>query len=244
MPKNLAASRQNCKPQWALYAEPGANTPENNILYYPRKPLVPPEVDLRGWPRMQINRFWLREQRRVLTPSQFGHFIALIDASWDEIPAGSLPSDRRALARLCGISINLRYFYNNLPIILSGFLFCSDERMYHPSNSETVLKAWKVKVSSEAMRAAKARKAASGTERCYRPLRERESRKKESAGYASPLKAATPASNGEAGKPFHVRYDTPQWDAWRAYELANGQKAPNPAGNGRYFASEWPPGEA
>jgi hypothetical protein len=38
-----------------------------------------------------------------------------------------------------------------------------------------------------------------------------------------------------------VDYDTPKWDAWRAYYLRTKGHAPNPIGGGRFFPSEWPP---
>ncbi len=110
-------------------------------------PLVPSEVDLRDFPFMPL------DIRRLLTSEtwieaaddpKLGHvLVCLWCESWHQVPAASLPSNERVLARLAMCTgaewAALR------DRAMEGWVKCSDGLWYHPVVAEKALEAWEGK---------------------------------------------------------------------------------------------------
>lgn len=110
-------------------------------------PLVPPEVDLRDFPRMGLDVARLKGSELVVneTPEVCWAALLLWCASWHEVPAGSVPKNERWLADKAGYlsrgQIDLSWGQIR-DAVLRGFVECSDGRLYHKVTCEVVLDAW------------------------------------------------------------------------------------------------------
>ena len=109
-------------------------------------PLVPPEVDLRGFPYMPLFVRRLRDSDFVSISSgpEFKAAVMLWCASWAQVPAGSLPGDDRILGKLSDAG---RHWRRVREVALYGFVKCSDGRLYHRVIAEQALETWKSKLS-------------------------------------------------------------------------------------------------
>jgi hypothetical protein len=109
-------------------------------------PMVPAGVDLRNFPFVPI--FWRRlfgsRFHRLAEPAEWKAGVILWFKSWDEIPAGSLPSDDRELWRLAEVPDNLAW-RKIKKWALHGWEKCDDGRLYHPVVAEVTLYAWERK---------------------------------------------------------------------------------------------------
>lgn len=108
-------------------------------------PLVPPECDLRSFPYTPLYRARLFGSRFHATVSDAGWRagVTVWLKSWDQVPAGSLPSDDVLLCRLAELGRDLRQWKKIREEALHGWVECSDGRLYHHVVAELVLEAWK-----------------------------------------------------------------------------------------------------
>jgi hypothetical protein len=65
--------------------------------------------------------------------------VLLWAAAWHQVPAGSLPDDDAALARLAGLGRDLKTWKRLRPDVLRGFRAFSDGRLYHRVVCEKVI---------------------------------------------------------------------------------------------------------
>lgn len=107
-------------------------------------PLVPPEADLRDFPFTPIVRarlFGSTFHARV-SDAEWRAGVTLWLKSWDQTPAGSLPSDDVELARLAEFARDVKAWRKVKAGALHGWRECADGRLYHPVVAEYVLEAF------------------------------------------------------------------------------------------------------
>ncbi len=111
-------------------------------------PLVAPEVDLRDFVFMPLDVVRLRDSGLAVRSSgdEFRAAVMLWCASWHQLPAASLPDDDAVLAQLAGYGRDLRGWKRVRKGALSGFIKCSDDRLYHPVVAEKAVESWNKKV--------------------------------------------------------------------------------------------------
>lgn len=123
------------------------------------EPLVPPEVDLRGYEFMPFYGDILFGSRTYIQASLEAK-IALPRIWWrayaKEIPASSLPDDDLLLADYAGYGIALKAWRKVRPQVMRGFVLCSDGRLYHPFVARIAMGAWKSRLADR-LRGIKAR---------------------------------------------------------------------------------------
>ena len=109
-------------------------------------PLVPVEVDLRDFAGMwlDVDRVLKSETWRLGTSDEKSAAITLWMESWHEVPAGSLPSNDRLLAKLS----QAERWSKSRAHALRGWVECNDGRLYHPVVAEKALEAWIEKLSA------------------------------------------------------------------------------------------------
>lgn len=107
------------------------------------EPLTPLECDCRGLPFMPLDVTRLRESdlAALATGDEFKAAVLLWCASWNQLPAASLPDDDRVLARLSGYS--LAEWRGLREMALKNWALCSDGRLYHPVVAEKATEAWR-----------------------------------------------------------------------------------------------------
>lgn len=105
------------------------------------EPLVPEECDLRGLPYMPLDTIALLESDlfALSTGDEFKAAVTLWCRAWYQVPAGSLPDNDRILASL---SHTGPAWQSVREIALSGWVKCSDGRLYHPTIAPKAIKAW------------------------------------------------------------------------------------------------------
>ncbi|MEQ6329219.1 DUF1376 domain-containing protein [Pseudomonas chengduensis] len=111
-------------------------------------PLVPADVDLRGLPFMPLDVNRLRDSDLAIEASgdEFRAAVLLWCASWNQVPAGSLPDAEQALAAYAGFGRDLKSWKKVRDGALRGFLKCADGRLYHPVVAEKAIDAWAQRV--------------------------------------------------------------------------------------------------
>ena len=122
-------------------------------------PLVPPEVDLRGfdWFPLFRRRLFASRFHRLASPAEWRAGVILWIKSWDEVPAGSLPNDDRELAALAEVPRDLREWKKIRKWAMHGWELADDGRLYHPTVAEMTLEAWG-RMEANRQRTAAARK--------------------------------------------------------------------------------------
>lgn len=147
-------------------------------------PLVPPDVDLRDYPRMPLKVVRLRDSDLVTysTGDEFKAAVLLWCAAWHQVPAGSLPNDDKWLAKHSGSG---RSWKKDRAGAMRGWMECSDGRLYHPVLSETVMESWATKLEQRSKTAA-ARAAAAA-----KRLSQAQSHGQSQGGKAAVTKAVT-----------------------------------------------------
>lgn len=107
-------------------------------------PLVPADVDLRGLPFMPLDVNRLRDSDLAIEASgdEFRAAVLLWCASWNQVPAGSLPDAEQALAAYAGFGRDLKSWKKVRDGALRGFVKCEDGRLYHPVVAEKAIDAW------------------------------------------------------------------------------------------------------
>lgn len=110
------------------------------------EPLVPEECDLRGLPYMPLDTIALLESDlfALSTGDEFKAAVTLWCRAWYQVPAGSLPDNDRILASL---SHTGPAWQSVKEIALSGWVKCSDGRLYHPTIAPKAIKAWAGRVA-------------------------------------------------------------------------------------------------
>ncbi|MFC3549567.1 DUF1376 domain-containing protein [Lysobacter cavernae] len=131
-------------------------------------PLVPAEVDLRGFNfmpldvrRLLTSRTWIEaaDNPRIAHAS-----MCLWAESWHQVPAASLPDSDKVLARLT--MVDLKTWKKIRSQVLAGWMKCNDGLLYHPVVAEKARDAWEHKVRQRART-----KAATEARRNTRPER-------------------------------------------------------------------------
>lgn len=122
-------------------------------------PLVPAEVDLRGYEFMNLYGDRLFKSTTWISAKAEAK-VAMLQLWWHafakEIPAASLPQDDQLLANYAGFGISIASWRKARAQVLRGFVACSDGRLYHPFLAEIALGAWKARLADR-LRGAKAR---------------------------------------------------------------------------------------
>lgn len=107
-------------------------------------PLVPAEVDLRGFETMPLAVQMVRDSRFVseVKPEAFRAGFLLWCASWHQVPAGSIPDNDVELAKLAGYGFAVSTWKRLRKEALMNFVLCSDGRYYHREVAARALVAW------------------------------------------------------------------------------------------------------
>lgn len=107
------------------------------------EPLVPPEIDLRGFAFMPLDVVRLRDSGLAIEASgdEFRAAVLLWCASWHQVPAASLPLDERGLAALAGYGRDLKGWRRVRAGALRGWVECQDGRIYHPVIAQKAIEA-------------------------------------------------------------------------------------------------------
>ena len=107
-------------------------------------PLVPAEVDLRGYEFMPYYGDRLRDStlNSRATDAEYRAAHNLWWSSWKQVPAASLPDDDVILARLADLGRDLRTWKKIRDGALRGFVKCSDGRLYHQVLAPLAIEAW------------------------------------------------------------------------------------------------------
>lgn len=121
-------------------------------------PLVPADIDLRGLEYMPLlgERLFNSDFELDADDAQFRVAMRLWWRAWNQVPAGSLPSEDRRLQKLAGLEEAPAKWKKVRERALHGFLLCSDGRLYHPVIAEQALIAWDKRVEYEEERDNKA----------------------------------------------------------------------------------------
>ena len=118
-------------------------------------PPVPPDCDVRDLKWMPLDVVRLRDSDTASHPDAEVFRIAVLSwcASWHQVPAGSLPDDDAALARLLGYGRDLRGWRRvRATGCLRAWVKCSDGRLYHPVVAEKAIEALAQKQRSQRKR--------------------------------------------------------------------------------------------
>lgn len=121
-------------------------------------PLTPADCDLRDFKFIPIDivRLFNSEFHARSDDSVWRAGITLWMKSFHQVPAGSIPDDDVALARLAELGRDVKSWKKIKEGSLYGWVKCSDGRLYHPVVAEKALEAWKGKTNQRA-RTGKAR---------------------------------------------------------------------------------------
>jgi hypothetical protein len=111
------------------------------------EPLVPPDLDLSSYPfmpllvaRLRRSRAWVRARRK---PELGFYMLNVWMAAWTECPASSLEDDDDVLADAAMCDPEIWPSVRNE--VLTGFVKCSDGRLYHPVLAGEALKSLKIR---------------------------------------------------------------------------------------------------
>ncbi|MDN7965886.1 DUF1376 domain-containing protein [Burkholderia multivorans] len=122
------------------------------------EPLTPADCDLRDFPFMPLDivRLFNSEFHARSDDSVWRAGVTLWLKSFHQVPAGSVPDDDIALARLAELGRDVKTWKKLREGALYGWVKCSDGRWYHPVVAAKALEAWNGKKAQRA-RTAKAR---------------------------------------------------------------------------------------
>lgn len=120
------------------------------------EPLIPAHIDLRGLEYMPLMgaRLFSSDFELEATDAEFRAGVRLWWASWNQVPAGSLPTSDRSLAKLAGFGDEVAKWRKVKERALWGFVACNDGRLYHAILCEQALIAWEKRVDEQAKRKA------------------------------------------------------------------------------------------
>jgi len=108
------------------------------------EPLTPPEADLQGYGFMPLygHRLFGSGFNALSNDAEWRAGVTLWWAAWNQVPAGSLPDDDAALARLADLGRDVRRWRRLRANALRGFVKCADGRLYHTVLAPLVIEAW------------------------------------------------------------------------------------------------------
>lgn len=118
----------------------------------PPAPFVPADCNLQAYDwfplyhkRLPRSRFWIGASDTAKALS-----VELWCAAMDEVPAGTLPNDDKALSDLCGYGRrDLGPWLAVKEEVLGAWTLCSDGRWHHRTLAEAVLTAWIERLQSQ-----------------------------------------------------------------------------------------------
>lgn len=115
-------------------------------------PLVPPDVDLRGYEFMPYygDRLRSSDLNARATDAEYRAAHNLWWESWKQVPAASLPDDDITLCKLADLGRDLRAWNQVKARALHGFVKCSDGRWYHRVLAPLALDAWAHRMKASA----------------------------------------------------------------------------------------------
>lgn len=119
-------------------------------------PLVPADVDLRGYEFMPLYGDRLFKSETWIAASADAKVAALRlwwHAYAHEVPAASLPDNDRLLAEYAGYGMATRAWQKIKPQAMAGFVLCSDGRLYHENLAAWALEAWAKRVKDRQRKA-------------------------------------------------------------------------------------------
>jgi hypothetical protein len=123
-------------------------------------PLVPAEVDLRGYEFMPYYGDRLRDSdlNSRATDAEYRAAHNLWWSAWKQVPAASVPDDDVVLARLADLGRDVKSWQKVRDVALRGFVKCSDGRFYHQVLGPLAIEAFEYR-NNQRDRTEKARKA-------------------------------------------------------------------------------------
>ncbi|UPG89296.1 YdaU family protein [Luteibacter aegosomaticola] len=91
---------------------------------------------------LDVNR--LRDSQLSISASgdEFRAAVLLWCASWNQVPAASLPDDEKSLAAYAGYARDVKGWRKVRDGAMRGFVMCADGRWYHPVVAEKAIEAW------------------------------------------------------------------------------------------------------
>ncbi len=107
-------------------------------------PMTPADCDLRDFQFMPLDiaRLFGSEFHARASDGEWRAGLTLWLKSYHQVPAGSLPDDDVALARLAEYGRDLKSWRAVKDGALHGWVKCSDGRLYHPVVAEKALEGW------------------------------------------------------------------------------------------------------
>jgi hypothetical protein len=107
-------------------------------------PLTPPDCDLSDFQYMELDVRRLRDSKFSAQSDgeSFRAGVLLWCAAWHQVPAASLPDDDIELSNLAGFGRVVKEWKKVRGAALSGFVKCSDGRLYHPVIAEKAIAAY------------------------------------------------------------------------------------------------------
>ena len=115
-----------------------------------QSPLTPADCDLRGmeWMPLYGGRLFGSDFDAHASDAEFRAGMQLWWAAWNQVPAASLPNDDVALCRLAGLGRDLKAWRKARDRALSGFVLCSDGRLYHKALAVFANESWERRLKS------------------------------------------------------------------------------------------------
>lgn len=109
------------------------------------EPPIEANIELRGLRSMPIDveRLLNSDFSTTCSDAEFRAGLTAWCRSWQQKPAGSLPNNDVALAKLLGFGTDKKRWLKVKERALHGFVLCSDGRLYHPVVVEKAKEAWK-----------------------------------------------------------------------------------------------------
>lgn len=111
------------------------------------EPLVPAEVDLRGYEFMPFYGDRLLNSdfnaRAADNDGAWRAGVTLWWKAWNQVPAASLPNDDVTLAMLAGFGKDRRSWIKVRTVALHGFDLCNDGRLYHRFLAPLAIEAYR-----------------------------------------------------------------------------------------------------
>lgn len=109
-------------------------------------PLVPPDCDLRDFPKIMIDvgRIFASSFNASTSTNPWAWMVGhkLWYRSWHQVPAASLPDSDAELCHLAELGGATSKFKAIRPQAMRGWVKCSDGRLYHPVVAAEALEAW------------------------------------------------------------------------------------------------------
>lgn len=108
------------------------------------EPLVPAEVDLRGYEFMPYYGDRLRDSdlNSRATDAEYRAAHNLWWSAWKQVPAASLPNEDAVLCKLADLGRDLKTWAKVRERALYGFVLCADNRFYHRVLAVIACECW------------------------------------------------------------------------------------------------------